>query len=144
MRTSSAPLRIKVIVLCMLAFSGIGAVNRSASADEVLARKTAPGREVLVRGFAAVDGACKPQPVQIIKVVEAPTHGRVEQRAGVVTLRDAACVGVQLDGVQVFYVPDDGFVGSDRFALDIEETSHRKVHAKVGVDVAAEARSASN
>ena len=141
MRNSSAPLRIQVIVLCVLAFCGTATMNRPASADEVLARKTAPGREVLVRGFAEFDGDCRLKHVQTIRVTEAPAHGRVEQRPGVVTIGDnwvgsKACTGTKLDGVQVFYIPEEGYVGADRFAIDVEYLSHRTVHAKVDVTVA--------
>jgi|GEM_PF-2313749 len=149
MRTSSAPLRIKVIVLCMLAFAGVGAMNRSASVDEALARRTAPGREVLVRGFAEFDGDCKLNHVQTIQVVEAPAHGRVVQRPGVVTVGEnwvgsKSCAGTKLDGVQVFYIPQEGFTGSDRFAMAVEYLSHRVVRAKVDVAVGEDARTAAN
>ena len=141
MKPSSAVLRIRVIVLCMLAFSGIAAFNRPASADEVLARKTAAGREVLVRGFAEFGADCRLKHVQTITVIDAPAHGRVEQRRGVVTIGenwvgDKSCAGTRLDGVQVFYIPDDGYVGSDRFSFDVGYASHRTVRAKVDVDVA--------
>ena len=142
MRTSSAPFRIRVIALCVLAFSGTAAFNRSASADEMLARKTAAGREVLVRGFAEFGADCKLRHVQTITVVDAPAHGRVEQRPGVVTIGDnwvgdKSCAGARLDGVQVFYIPDDGYVGNDRFSFDVGYASHRTVRARVDVDVAA-------
>ena len=87
-----------------------------------------------MRGFAEFDGDCKLKRMQTVTIVDAPAHGRVERRPGVVTIGDnwvgnKACTGTKLDGVQVFYIPDDGYVGADRFAIDIEYLSHRTVHA---------------
>ena len=142
MKTSSTSLRLRLIALCILAFAAVVAMDRPAAADEALSRKTAAGREVLVRGFAEFGADCKLRHVQTVTVADAPLHGRIEQRPGVVTIGEnwvgnKSCAGTKLDGVQVFYVPQDGFEGNDRFTIDVRYASHKTVHAKVDVMVGA-------
>ncbi len=147
MKSSTTPLRVRVLLLVVLGGSGFVAVDRTVSADEALSRKTAAGREVLIRGFAEFDADCKLRHVQTVKVVAAPANGRVEQRPGVVTVVEnrvgnEACAGTKLDGLQVFYVPNVDFAGNDRFAIDVEDARHRTVRAKVDVDVSHDATAA--
>lgn len=133
-------LRVRGIALCLLALSAFTAINRPANADESFTKKTTPGREVLIRGFAEFDANCQLRNVQTITVVELPAHGRVEQRSGTVTIGDnwvgnKSCVGAKLEGVQVFYVPNGGFAGRDHFTMDVRYASHRIVHANVDIFV---------
>lgn len=102
-----------------------------------------------MRGLAEFDRDRKRTHGQTIALVESPAHGRIERRPGPVTVGDdrlgsKACRGATLDGIQVFYVPDDGFVGRDRFVLDVTHPGRRRVHAKVDVTVGDDARAAAN
>ena len=106
-----------------------------------VARQTEPGREVLVRGFAEFNRDCTLRHVQTITVIDAPAHGRVDTRPGVVTIGpnwvgSAACEGKKLDGVRVFYVPEAGYVGTDRFVFEVGYQSNRAVRAEIEVTVA--------
>lgn len=131
MRKSSAPLRFKIIVLCLLALPGVAAMKRSHPVDRAIERKTEANHPVLVGGFAALDGDCHPKRVD---VVEVPAHGRVVPHPEVV-VDERGCTDAAADGPQVVYVPQDGFIGPDRFVLDAEYPQHRIVHARVSIDV---------
>jgi len=117
----------------------------AAVADEApiqVRRTTEPGREVLIRGFAEFNGNCTLRHVQAITVVTPPANGRIETRPGEVTIGpnwvgSGACEGKKLQGVRVFYVPNEGFSGSDKLLLEIGYQSNRKVRAEVDVLVRA-------
>ena len=116
-----------------------------ANADEPpiqVKRTTEAGREVLIRGFAEFNGNCTLRHVQAITVVMPPANGRIETRPGEVTIGpnwvgSGACEGTKLQGVRVFYVPTEGFSGSDKVVLEIGYQSNRKVRAEVDLTVRA-------
>jgi hypothetical protein len=106
----------------------------------VVKKRTRAGQEVLLRGFAEFDAQCRLKHVQSIAVARAPTGGSVEARPGDVVIGPnwvgaGQCAGTTLRGVQVFYVPAPGFVGTDRFALDVGYSVGRTVRADVEIDV---------
>ena len=110
----------------------------------VVKKLTAAGQEVIVRGFAEFDAACNLKHVQTIVVTVRPDHGEVETRPGAVVIGPnwvggGHCEGTTLRGVNVFYVPAQGFTGTDRFSLEVGYSSGRKVRAEVGVEVTARA-----
>ena len=117
----------------------------AASADEPpiqVRRTTESGREVLIRGFAEFNGNCTLRHVQTITVVTPPANGRIETRPGEVTIGpnwagNAECEGTKLQGVRVFYVPNDGFAGKDRAVLEIGYHANRKVQAELDATVRA-------
>ncbi len=140
MKTSSTSLRLRLLAICALALGAIATMQPPAAADESLSRKTRAGREVLVRGFAEFGADCKLRHVQTVTVVTPPVNGRIEQRPGEVTIGDnwvgdKSCAGARLEGLRVYYVPNTGFAGSDRFAFDVEYANHRTVHAQVDIAV---------
>lgn len=108
--------------------------------DQHIAKRTRMDREVQIRGFAEFDAHCRLKHVQTITVVDVPSHGRIEIRPGKVTIGDnwvgsKACNGTQLDGVRVWYVPEAGWRGTDRFTFDVGYLDHRNVRADVEVAV---------
>ena len=122
-----------------LAAIALAGLLGAASADELpihVKRVTEPGREVLIRGFAEFNGNCTLRHVQTITVITPPASGRIETRPGEVTIGpnwvgNASCEGTKLQGVRVFYVPNEGFTGSDKALLEIGYQSNRKVRAEV-------------
>jgi hypothetical protein len=112
----------------------------AAESDRKIVRQTKVGREVELRGFIEYDGQCKPRNIPTITIVDAPAHGTVEQRPGVVTIGDnwvgnQNCAGTRLDGIQVYYKPADGFAGTDHLSFDVAYQRHPRVHAVVDVEV---------
>lgn len=128
---------MKILTLVLLAV-----LSGAALADEPpiqVRRVTEPGREVLIRGFAEFNSHCTLRHVQSITVVSPPANGRIETRPGEVTVGPnwvgtGSCEGTTLQGVRVFYVPNEGFTGSDRAVLEIGYQSH-PVRAEVELTV---------
>lgn len=106
----------------------------------IVKKRTTAGQEVLVRGFAEFDGGCNLMHVQTIAVARPPASGTVTTRPGDVVIGPnwvggGHCEGTTLHGVQVFYAPAPGFVGTDRFSLDVGYSRGRTVRAEVEVQV---------
>jgi hypothetical protein len=115
-------------------------VASSAEPDRRIVRQTKAGSEVELRGFIEYDGQCKPRGIPTITIVDAPAHGAVEQRPGVVTIGDnwvgnQTCTGTRLDGIRVYYKPADGYTGTDHLSFDVAYQRHPRVHAVVDVEV---------
>jgi hypothetical protein len=112
----------------------------AAESDRKIVRQTKVGREVELRGFVEYDGRCKPRNVPTITIVDAPAHGTVEQRPGVVTIGDnwvgnQTCAGTKLDRIKVYYKPADGFTGTDHLSFDVAYQRYPLTHAVVDVEV---------
>ena len=95
---------------------------------------------MLIRGFAEFDEGCKLRYVQKITIVDAPANGRVDQRPGEVTIGEnwvgkKSCAGTRLNGVKVYYTPNQGFTGTEHFSFDVTYARFRTVRANVEVKV---------
>lgn len=106
----------------------------------VVKKRTTSGHEVVVRGFAEFDAACRLKHVQTITVASPPGHGAIESRPGDVVIGPnwvgaGHCEGTTLKGVNVYYVPQAGYSGTDRFVLEVGYSSGRTVRAEVEVAV---------
>ncbi len=123
--------------------AALGMVALAAVASEpnlVVKKRTSPGHEVLVRGFAEFDAACRLKHVQAITITSQPGHGAVESRPGDVVIGPnwvggGHCEGTSLKGVNVYYVLQAGYTGTDRFVMDVGYSSGRTVRAEVEVVV---------
>lgn len=127
--------RVGAVALALAALASF-----AAEPTLVVKRRTISGHEVLVRGFAEFDAACRLKHVQTITVVSQPGHGAVESRPGDVVIGPnwvggGHCEGTMLRGVNVYYVPKAGYTGPDRFVMDVGYSSGRTVRAEVEVAV---------
>ena len=134
--------RMQLAAFCAVAFvvHGLASEAIAAGTDVSLTKRTRPGREVLIRGFAEFDADCKLRYVQKITIVDVPANGRVDQRPGEVTIAEnwvgeKSCAGTKLNGVKVYYTPNDGFVGTEHFSVDVTYARFRTVRANVEVKV---------
>jgi hypothetical protein len=131
--------RLQLMTL-LLATLFVHDVAVAAESDRRIVRQTKAGREVELRGFIEYDGQCKPRSIPTITIVDAPAHGTIDQRPGVVTIGDnwvgnQSCAGTRLDGIQVYYKPADDFTGTDHLSFDVAYQRHPRVHAVVDVEV---------
>ena len=123
--------------------AALGMVALAAVASEpslVVKKRTSSGHEVLVRGFAEFDAACRLKHGQTITIASQPGHGAVESRPGDVVIGPnwvggGHCEDTTLKGVNVCYVPQAGYTGTDRFVMDVGYSSGRTVRAEVEVVV---------
>ena len=139
-RFSRQSLHVAVFCAVTLVVQGLAAHAVAAGTDVSLTKRTRPGREVLIRGFAEFDADCKLRYVQKITILDAPANGRVDQRPGEVTIAEnwvgeKSCAGTKLNGVKVYYTPNDGFVGTEHFSVDVTYARFRTVRANVEVKV---------
>ena len=111
------------------------------SAPIVVKKRTRAGQEVLLRGFAEFDAQCRLKHVPTHR--RRPCADRRQRRDASGRRRHRPELGRRRPvrrerrcrGVQVFYVPAPGFVGTDRFALDVGYSAGRTVRADVEVEV---------
>ena len=120
--------------------AALGMVALAALSVAPLAAAASSGHEGLVRGFAEFDAECRLKRVQTITVVSPPAHGGVESRPGDVVIGPnwvggGDCEGTTLRGVNVYYVPQAGYTGTDGFVLDVGYSSGRTVRAEVEIVV---------
>ncbi len=133
----------RVAALGMLALAALSVAPLAAAASEpllVVKKRTSSGHEGLVRGFAEFDAECRLKRVQTITVVSPPAHGGVESRPGDVVIGPnwvggGDCEGTTLRGVNVYYVPQAGYTGTDGFIHDVGYSSGRTVRAEVEIVV---------
>ena len=135
----SVPRRCATLMVALF-FGVAGGPARPDERPIVVKRETTAGHDVRVRGFAEFDGNCARVPGQTVKVVDAPAHGRVDKRPEPVAIGPnwvgrANCEGKTLEGITVYYVPEAGFTGTDRFSIDVSYTTRRTVRAEVEVEV---------
>ena len=86
---------------------------------------TKPGVAVKVRNHVKLDGGCAGS-APVIEFSPGPVHGKIEIRpdrfvyqSGYVSGSLLACVGRPVDGVAIWYTPDPGFHGVERFTWTV-------------------------
>lgn len=126
---------VRASVLPLMILASVSAVAApvapaSAAPVEVPARRTlrptaTAGRPLRVSGYASWNTDCSAQPPPVIRLRTEPSHGRVSILPGDSTVKfvrvgSVDCSGRVYPGTVVWYTPDEGYKGRDRFDLDIE------------------------
>jgi hypothetical protein len=100
--------------------------------DEHLTRTTKANEKISILSYARSNQACEGIDPPSFYLDKAPDHGVVCFRAGTVKLQNAIvgnlthCIGKQIRGVTIVYVPQQGYVGSDevRYTVIFPEARH--------------------
>jgi hypothetical protein len=98
---------------------------------------TSASREVRVFTYADWRSDCSPREPPRVTIEIAPSHGTVTMRPGdsvVREFRQTDCTGHTIPGTAVFYLPEPGFHGSDRFKLVVALRNRTQVDTVI-VDV---------
>jgi hypothetical protein len=109
----------------LLAIFGAVSLISVARADEPIRieRHTTVGQEVMLRTHQQFTSNCQSQLPPRVEVIHAPEHGRIDIREadfvnnGTV-VGSAHCAGMKLHGIQIYYIPEPGFQGSDSVVWD--------------------------
>jgi hypothetical protein len=93
--------------------------------ERTLRRTTDAGTELRVYGYTRMETGCRPGEPPRIVLLHPPAHGTVATRPGPSTIREvregtsAACVGMTVPGIHVWYTPAPGYHGTDRFDWNV-------------------------
>jgi hypothetical protein len=107
------------VFLCVVA--GIGLLSSWSEAltdNQHLSRKTEPGTAIAIKGHARIGDNCQGAELPTLQLEKAPDHGNVCFRVGEIKIAEiysgnTKCLGVQVRGARVIYVPRYGYVGTD-------------------------------
>lgn len=124
-------------MFCVIATSAV-----SQQQDQnIVHRHTLADKEVLIRAHAEWNGSCVALAPPRIDVTEAPAHGHIDLRPGDAPLGSnyvggTNCEGRVGPGIQVIYVPDGAFHGSDVFTYEVQyhRGTARTIQAKISVE----------
>jgi hypothetical protein len=98
-----------------------------------------PGEKVRIWGYAQPDAQCNSPTVPLILNSTPPQHGallgRSESFTQTSTRSGIYCIGHRINGVVVYYTPEAGFHGIDRFEYDVVHNngSHHREQVLVSV-----------
>lgn len=112
----SKPLRSAAGVVAFFAILASAASPALAAAFTVT---TFAGAPVRLGSHATWDASCQGTPARV-EIVEPPQHGRLSSREEAITINrvdygSRRCLGHTVEGRAVYYEPQPGFVGTDRF-----------------------------
>src|SRR5262245_58498059 len=102
-----------------IAFLILAVCGRSSVAQERLAVTTSIGHDVIVKGYAWVDGDCKMLQSPPIFVDRPPRHGTLCSIIAPARLDPPVvggtgrCVGRQVNTIQIVYLPKTEYIGAD-------------------------------
>jgi hypothetical protein len=116
--------------LAALVAGGIAALPPAAAQNFVprertLRRTTEAGTELRVYGYTRMESGCRPGEPPHIVLLHPPAHGTAATRPGPSTIREvregtsAACVGMTVPGIHVWYTPAPGYHGTDQFDWNV-------------------------
>lgn len=123
----------------LLRMLGIGCVlmtllvcSRALAQDQHLTRTTVADRQVTILGYARSNPACEGVDPPSLYVDNPPEHGNLCYRESKVKLQEAIvgnlthCVGRQIPGIVVIYVPQSGYTGPDsmRYTVIFPQARH--------------------
>jgi hypothetical protein len=124
----------------LIAFALLVAPVRAPNApDDTFNRTTDAGRAVRISGYVQYSVKCTSTGDPHVEVAAKPAHGTVTIRSASIVVtrsRSGNCLGYSLPGVEVWYTPEAGFQGSDRFDYDVYYTKG-SVHEAAAVEVQA-------
>ncbi len=107
------------MIRMLLAAAIAVASTTSAMADRV--SKTVPKNKKTFVGGAATysEGMCDPMSIPQMRIRKKPSHGKVEFRTEYFKLSERAgsCAGKRVKGTAVFYTPNRGYRGNDKFSV---------------------------
>jgi hypothetical protein len=88
--------------------------------EQTLDRSVQAGKELKIFTYARWNKSCEPQDPPGIEILNTPAHGKALLRPGSSTVRyiregEPDCTGHVIPGLAVWYVPEPGFHGTDKF-----------------------------
>lgn len=90
---------------------------------------TSSGTEVELANWAYWNNACEGEAFET-RIISPPTSGQVEQRPGIFAIPArtssgnlTGCVDKIVESVQVFYIPNTGFTGTDAITVEFSGSS---------------------
>lgn len=109
----------------MVVVAGLPAIILMSGLTTTMARAaaftktTGEGATVRLGSHATWDKSCQGTPARI-EIVQAPQHGRLSSRVETITITRVdygthGCLGHQALATAVYYTPQPGFIGTDRF-----------------------------
>lgn len=106
---------MKIVALTALAL--LAALQGAAAAEF----ETKAGVEIRTVNRAIFDASCRATGWPVFSVVTPPAQGALDIRRAPLTLKTAVdhknCIGATVEGLAVFYRPNPGFRGVDRFTV---------------------------
>jgi len=93
--------------------------------ERTLRRTTEAGTELRVYGYTRMGTGCRPGEPPRIVLLHPPAHGTFATRPGPSTIREvregtsAACAGMTVPGIHVWYTPAPGYHGTDQFDWNV-------------------------
>jgi hypothetical protein len=117
-------MRICFVISVVLAGATISSVL--AQSMEYTSVETTVGAIARLGFYASIKRDCSPGPLPTITVRKPPKHGSLVVRTGAVaTNRVAACPGVKVPALIVFYRSQADYVGTDDVVYDVKESEGR-------------------
>jgi hypothetical protein len=118
--------------MCVV-FGAAGIVCASAAqAQESLTTSGAAGQPISIREHAGWDRNCEGVPHPTMWLDEAPRHGTVCARTEAIKIQSmfygtqAQCIGREVSGVRLIYLPRPGYVGPDSARYAVQYPSVRR------------------
>ena len=126
-RTEESEMRAAPILVGLIAAMAISGVlaGRAITDSKTWTVRTKAGQEIVAHRYLAVGKHCAPDTPPPITITEPPASGTVtirHEQAKITNMRqgDVACVGRLGEAVVIYYLPNQGFVGTDRFSYDVK------------------------
>ena len=113
-----------VALVGCLALDGLAAAQEDTAAARTYRRVTSPGQEVRIITYTQHHNDCSAMEAPGTTLSARPMHGTVSIRPDSVVTGPSRfgsrdCSGKLLPGLGVFYLPEPGYQGVDRFAVDV-------------------------
>lgn len=121
----------RVVLSFALSLGAISAFSQDSkymSREQTMHRSVQASTELRVFTYATWNTGCGSEALPTIEILTRPAHGKAELRPGQSTVRfvrsgEPDCTGKTFPGLSVWYVPDAGFRGTDKFDAKIIGTS---------------------
>jgi hypothetical protein len=116
----------------MLVMFGVVICSPASAQDQHLSRTTKADSEINILGYARANQSCEGIDPPSLFLDKPPDHGSVCFRPGKLRLKEAIvgnltqCVGRQVPGVTVVYIPQAGYIGTDevRYTVIFPQARH--------------------
>lgn len=106
-----------------MALSGCVSAPISGAKQTQFSKRIAPGTKTKITGASIVKQDCTFAALPYTGIIKPPAHGKVDVEHGPVAAKFAkespafVCSGRPVQGNNIFYTPNPGFVGTDQFTV---------------------------
>lgn len=122
--------RWRLLVLGLAAAAIVGFEGEGLA--KTIKARTEANKEIVLAELSQIDEYCRSAGLRLVKRLKEPAHGKLVVKKAMITVSDQVvggtkCMGRQVPGMIISYIPDKNYRGLEEFHYRLESTIRQHV-----------------